>query len=184
MYDYYDQLTNQNCALNVYQKKNDSLWLTIIEQHHERPNGSGYPKGLSDGQIRPETILVSKVDFYLSLIMPRAYRDPILSREALRRIYKTASEDDKTIISTFIRQLGIYPPGTFVKLSNHEVAIVTRRSHKNATHPKVVSIGKVKGSENFKPVARNIMGSGIRIEDAYSFDIRQPLDLQQIWSLQ
>jgi len=202
MYEYYNQLTNQNSALNEYQKKmihshpekscdilkksglHDSLWLTIIEQHHERPDGSGYPRGLKDGQIRPEAILVSMVDFYLSLIMPRAYRDPILSREALQRIYKTASEDDKTIISTFIRQLGIYPPGTFVKLSNNEVAIVTRRSHENAIHPKVVSIGKVKGSENFNPMVRNIMGSGIRIEDAYLFDIRQPLDLQQIWSLQ
>lgn len=102
-------------------------WLTIVKQHHERADGSGYPEGLKGAQILRESKLVALTDMYLAQVTERAHRDVVAAREALKRLFLESREDDAELCAAFVRELGVYPPGTWVRLNNHEIALVIRR---------------------------------------------------------
>ncbi|HEX9516386.1 MAG TPA: HD domain-containing phosphohydrolase [Streptosporangiaceae bacterium] len=55
---------------------------SIAVQHHERMNGSGYPRGLSGGAISPEGRLLAAADFYRSRTEPRPHRPARTADEA------------------------------------------------------------------------------------------------------
>ncbi len=106
----------------------DSLWLQIVEQHHERPDGSGYPNGLRDGQILLEAQVVALVERYAALVSARGYRRRSHPYEALRKIREDALVlSQRTLLDALNMTLSEHPPGTFVQLSNGETAIVIRR---------------------------------------------------------
>lgn len=118
----------------------DDLWMRTVSHHHERLDGNGYP-GRHKGKDIPQSArIVALADSYGAMIKPRAYREAIHAKEALRDIFVARSEkDDDGLVHAFIKEIGIYPPGCFVKLQNGETAIVTRRGSSPAT-PKVKSI--------------------------------------------
>jgi len=61
--------------------------LDIIRQHHERPDGSGYPLGLTGRQIHPLATVVGAIEAYAAMTEARAYRQHRLSPpEALREL--------------------------------------------------------------------------------------------------
>jgi len=61
--------------------------LTIIRQHHERPDGSGYPAGLTGRQIHPLASIVAALEAYAAMTEARAYRKHRLNHpEALREL--------------------------------------------------------------------------------------------------
>lgn len=118
----------------------DELWTRVVSQHHERQDGSGYPKGLSAGEISRGARIIALADIYGAMIKPRAHRPAIHAKDALRDLFLQRSEKDSDdLVHPFIKELGIYPPGCFVRLQNGETAIVTRRGANPAT-PKVKSI--------------------------------------------
>ena len=51
--------------------------LPIIAQHHERLDGSGYPKGLHGSEIHPQALLVAIADVFEALTAPRPYREAL-----------------------------------------------------------------------------------------------------------
>jgi putative nucleotidyltransferase with HDIG domain len=53
----------------------DPLVLSLVHDHHERLDGSGYPRGLADGEISLEAEILAVCDVYDALISPRVYRD-------------------------------------------------------------------------------------------------------------
>ena len=53
----------------------DPLVLALVNDHHERLDGSGYPRGLADGEISLEAQILAVCDVYDALISPRVYRD-------------------------------------------------------------------------------------------------------------
>lgn len=102
----------------------DADWLTAVAQHHERPDGTGYPGGLTD--ISPMGLTLRHADTYTAKISPRASRPGITPRQAARELFQ---EDKGGPLSTaLIKELGIHPPGEFVKLNSGELAVVMRRS--------------------------------------------------------
>jgi HD-GYP domain-containing protein (c-di-GMP phosphodiesterase class II) len=109
-------------------------WLDAVRQHHERIDGSGYPDHLGGERIGMGARILAVIDTYTAMIRPRAYRDAVQSREALRQLFLERGRlVDESLAATFIRDIGVYPPGTFVRLHNAEVAVVTRRGPSAAT---------------------------------------------------
>ncbi|NWB95525.1 HD domain-containing protein [Pseudomonas gingeri] len=53
----------------------NAQWIQIIEQHHERGAGDGYPQGLAEAQIVTEALILSLAERYAAMITKRAYRD-------------------------------------------------------------------------------------------------------------
>ena len=100
--------------------------LDIILQHHERLNGTGYPSGLKDSGITQYAKIVMVADAYDELCN---HPDPLRCRtpsEALSQLYtkeRTSLWNDAVV--TLIRQLGVYPPGSLVALTNGAMGLVT-----------------------------------------------------------
>jgi HD-GYP domain-containing protein (c-di-GMP phosphodiesterase class II) len=128
----------------------ESLWLSAVLGHHERIDGSGYPRGLRGDEIGHGARLLAICDSYSAMIRPRAYREALHARIALRDIFlERGKQIDEAMAAVFIKELGIYPPGTFVRLQNGEIAVVTRRQ-RNAAQPALRCVVNRDGT----PVAR------------------------------
>ncbi|MDP2794946.1 MAG: HD domain-containing phosphohydrolase [Sulfurisoma sp.] len=118
----------------------DESWLQIIWQHHERPDGGGYPVGLKGADIGRGAKILALADIYGTMIKPRAHRAALHGKEALGRMFvERGGMIDGELVHVFVKTLGIYPPGSFVKLRNGETAIVIRRGTAAAA-PKVKSV--------------------------------------------
>ena len=63
---------------------------TIVEQHHERSDGSGYPKGLSGDKILIESSIVAVADTFDAMTTDRPYRKASTQAEALAELHKYA----------------------------------------------------------------------------------------------
>jgi HD-GYP domain-containing protein (c-di-GMP phosphodiesterase class II) len=64
----------------------------VAVQHHERLDGSGYPRGLSGGSISQEGRLLAAADFYHSRTEPRPHRPASTADEAAAQLRAEAKE--------------------------------------------------------------------------------------------
>lgn len=132
-------------------------WHLLVQQHHEEWNGAGYPYGLKKEEIDPGSHLIRLTDVLTSLLISQAHRAGRLPSIALARLYKGEfSEFDSRFVALLIKELGIYPPGSFVRLANQEIAIVTHRAADgNNTQPRVASVRAANGEVYGEPMPRN-----------------------------
>lgn len=159
----------------------DALWLDTILHHHERLNGKGYPSGLSGEQITVGVRVISLADTYSAMVTPRAYRAELQAKEALKEIFlKRGSDIDESLAHVFIKELGIYPPGAFVRLVNGEVAVVIKRGS-NATNPVVQSIISPRGGPYSIPRQHNCEQDMFKIKEVVPREKNLPVSLRKLW---
>ncbi|WP_374479048.1 HD-GYP domain-containing protein [Zoogloea sp.] len=100
--------------------------LRIIAQHHELSDGSGYPNKLKGDQIDPLARIVSLVNYYDNLCNPPDLAKAMTPHETLSLMFaQRRAKFDGKVLQVMIRCLGVYPPGTVVKLSNDALALVS-----------------------------------------------------------
>lgn len=202
MYEYHDRLVNMNAKLSdeefavlkthpeishrmlMANGVTDSLWLEIVMQHHERGDGSGYPKGLKRSEIHPEAAVLATVDTYLAFVMPRAYRKPVAPKVAMQKIYKTAVAADDTLSLGLIKQLGVYPPGSLVRLATQEIAVVVDRNNEHTLAPWVACVGVLNGKSYPEPVRRSTESDVYKIIDSYISEQAVEIDMNQLWKVE
>lgn len=113
-------------------------WLDAVRDHHERSDGSGYPDGKRGAEIGRPARLLALADVYCARVSGRDYRPPLQSTQALRWLFlNEGAALDERLARVFIKTLGIYPPGTGVRLRNGSVAVVLQR--RTAGHQPVVA---------------------------------------------
>lgn len=118
----------------------DPTWVDCVLHHHENEDGTGYPFGKAGAQIPPLAKLVILADRYCARVSERGYRTAMSANAALRDILLEARTTLHTnLASLLIRELGIYPIGSYVRLINGEVAVVSRRGLQSTT-PHVESV--------------------------------------------
>ncbi len=99
--------------------------LTIIREHHELYDGSGYPAKLKGESINLLARMVVIANYYDELCNPPALADALTPHEALSLMFaKHRGKFDPKLLQVFIRCLGVYPPGTIVQLSNGALGMV------------------------------------------------------------
>ncbi|QWR76399.1 HD domain-containing phosphohydrolase [Candidatus Magnetomonas plexicatena] len=109
----------------------DDQWLTAVLQHHEMLDGTGYPSKLKDKAITEAARVIALADIYCARVSGRYYRQPLLPTVALKELFLNKNDSlDPDLSAVFIKNLGIYPPGTYVQLANNEMAIVTQRGER------------------------------------------------------
>jgi len=113
----------------------DQLWMEIVLQHHEKQDGTGYPRQLQGEEFVREARILGLADRYHAMVAPRSYRDAMSPTDALKKIFQDRGQEvDEGLGATLIKEMGIFPPGAFVKLANDESGIVVRRG-KDRTRP-------------------------------------------------
>ncbi len=111
----------------------------IIAQHHEFMDGTGYPKGLQGQAISMLARMVGLVNAYDNLCNPNHISQALTPHEALSVLFaQQRSRFDATALSTFVRCMGVYPPGTLVVLSNDSMGIVTSVNSSRPLKPTVL----------------------------------------------
>lgn len=159
----------------------DDVWIKTVLHHHEKLDGSGYPGALRGDDIPLPVRILSLADTYSAMITPRVYRIQILARDALRDIFlKRGAEMDAALAQVFIKEMGVFPPGAFVKLQNGEVAVVVRRGD-NAMAPLVQSLVGPRGAPLPVPLRRDTSKEDFAIREMVCPDKTVPIDPHQLW---
>lgn len=115
--------------------------ITIALSHHERANGSGYPKRLVNDQINTLAKIVSITDVYDSVTSGTKREAPISATDALKSMYDWRNElFDGELIELFIQSLGIYPIGSVVQLRSDEIGIVISTSAERRLSPTLLLV--------------------------------------------
>ncbi len=105
----------------------------IVLQHHEYADGSGYPAGLKAEQTDPLARIIVLANTYDSLCNPKNATVAKTPYEALAYMFAhQRSKFDEDLLKRLIKSLGVYPPGSIVKLSNDQYATVISV---NPNHP-------------------------------------------------
>lgn len=94
-------------------------------QHHERIDGSGYPRGIVGNDIHQYAKIIAIADVYDALTTHRIYRKAKLPHDAMELLYASAgTKFDKSLIELFFQKIAIYPLGMTVQLSTGETGVV------------------------------------------------------------
>lgn len=161
----------------------DGLWLEIVAQHHEKLDGSGYPRALKGDQIRREARVVALADVYSAMITPRPYRTPIKHKDSLREIFiRRGSQFDEKLTLLFLNELGVYPPGVYVRLNNGELAVVIGRTS-DPKAPLVASVRKADGDLFLSPRRRNTALRQFAIKSVCPVNERMRVHPANLWGI-
>ncbi|MEH0167211.1 HD-GYP domain-containing protein [Roseateles microcysteis] len=113
--------------------------LRIIEQHHEHVDGSGYPMKLVGAQLNLLSKIVALANTYDNLCNPVDLQRALTPHEALSTMYgQRRGQFDAAAMTTFVRCVGIYPPGTIVALSNGTLGMVVTVNSSRPLKPTVL----------------------------------------------
>jgi putative nucleotidyltransferase with HDIG domain len=129
--------------------------IDVIHQHHERLNGSGQPSGKKDAQISTFAKIVMVVDLYDELCHHPDPARSLTPSEALSYLYvKCRQTLWQDAIVSLVKQLGVYPPGSLVQLSNQKTGIVTSVNFENRLRPIILVYDEHASKE--EPIVLNL----------------------------
>ena len=112
--------------------------ISIVAEHHERYDGSGYPHGLKGDEISPYGQMASIIDVYDAMTSTRVYHASIEPTEVIKKLLEWRGHQfNSKLVQYFIRTIGIYPVGSLVKLESGYLAVVVDQHHENLLHPRV-----------------------------------------------
>lgn len=129
----------------------------IIEMHHERLDGRGYPHGLQGAQIPLHARLAGMLDTYDAMTSPRAFQDATPADRVLQYLL---NESESTFGSTPVQQLiqciGLYPVGSLIELDNGAAAIVIGSRPDARVRPTVLLVRTPDGDFYEKRILLNL----------------------------
>lgn len=160
----------------------DPDWLALVLAHHENDAGNGYPGGKMGADIPRNAKIIALADRYCASVSARDYRKSALPNVALREIFLESGKGlDPALAPHFIKVLGIYPPGSLVRLQNGEIGVVSQRGD-SATTPCVHALVGPRGTPLAIPIKRDTAREGFAISEALSQEeANVRFSMQQVW---
>jgi len=115
--------------------------LDIVYTHHERHDGSGYPRGLAGDAIPLGGRIVGIVDTYDAMTTKRIHQDGVSPTRTLLELYEERDRlFHKDLVESFIQCLGIYPVGALVECSTGQVGLVIAQTPSKRLRPKLLLV--------------------------------------------
>jgi hypothetical protein len=128
----------------------DAEWLAAVAQHHEQPGGGGYPQGLAEPGETAQ--LLRLADIFLAKLASRGGRPGMPAPQAAKSLYTGCA--GHPFAALLVKEFGLYPPGTLVKLASGETAVAVRRGATGNT-PVVKAVMNRLGDPLGTPVRRD-----------------------------
>lgn len=108
-------------------------------EHHERPDGSGYPSGIDYRKIDPNSMIIALADVFTSQIRSRSFKDSKepaeILKDFLNLVIPKFTHDFTYHISAFISYVAVYPVSSILELSTKDIVIVVKNVSYNLTRP-------------------------------------------------
>lgn len=160
----------------------DPNWLAYVLSHHENEDGTGYPFGATGKDIPLPAKIISLADRYCACVSARDFRKSTLPNAALRDIFLDGGKSiDPVLAAHFIKELGIYPPGTFVRLINGEIGVVSQKGGR-ATTPIVHALVGPRGAPLAFPIKRDTAKEMFAIKESLREEQAAiHFSLRQVW---
>jgi HD-GYP domain-containing protein (c-di-GMP phosphodiesterase class II) len=128
----------------------DLVWLEAVREHHHQLPGPLREKSPAQRLAR----LIQRADMFAARLAPRASRSPISPAAAMQACYFDENRQVDEAGAALIKAVGIYQPGSFVRLANDEIAVVVRRGMNTST-PKVAVVVNRSGLPTGEPIVRD-----------------------------
>jgi len=120
------------------------LLVEIIAQHHERLDGSGFPKGLGREDLSLHTRIVMVADHYDELCNAPNPETSLNPHAALSRLYRHVVRNGESskfcehVVQALVQAIGVYPPGSLVELTDGFMGVVSSINVHQPTKPVVL----------------------------------------------
>lgn len=172
-------------AMLLESKGVGAIALDVCLHHHEKMDGSGYPKGLKGEQISLYAKMGAVCDVYDAITSNRPYKSGWCPAESLKKMSEwSRGHFDEQVFQAFVRSIGIYPVGTLVKLQSGRLGVVIEQQvGKSLLLPKVRAFFSTRSMAYISPVLLDLAGAGIQDkivsrEDASTWELK---DIDRYW---
>jgi HD-GYP domain-containing protein (c-di-GMP phosphodiesterase class II) len=128
----------------------DPIIMDMLINHHERLDGSGYPRGLKKEKLSKLARITAIIDVYDAMTGDKSYKkgeQPII---ALRHLLRQKDKFDQELVQKFIKYIGVHPVGSLIQLSNEKLAVVVEGNRAEPLKPKIKIFYSVKLQQHLK----------------------------------
>ena len=154
----------------------------VCLHHHEKIDGSGYPKGLNGETMSLFAKMGAVCDVYDAITSNRPYKAGWDPAESIKRMAEWKGHFDPTVFQAFVKSLGIYPVGSLVRLESGKLGVVVEQGEQSLLKPKVRVFFSTKSQAYINPELIDIARSPEKIagrEDAAKWGIK---DIDRYWA--
>jgi len=158
--------------------------LDVCLYHHEKVDGSGYPKGLKGDEISLFAKMGAVCDVYDAITSNRPYKDGWDPAESIRKMTEwSKGHFDERVFQAFVKSIGIYPTGSLVKLASGRLGVVIEQSQKSLLAPQVKVFFSTKSKAYIPPEIIDLSKQGaekiVGREDAATWGLT---DINRFWA--
>jgi putative nucleotidyltransferase with HDIG domain len=143
------------------EKQLDRLPILIAAQHHMKYDHTGYPNVAGMEKLHPFSLIVNICDIYDAITSRRAYKNPLPPDRALAIMSKLIGSDFyPQFFKLFLQTVGVYPPGSFLRLNTGEIGIVQKVQPMTLLQPEIKLLTSPAGSLRTEPEILNLAAAG------------------------
>jgi putative nucleotidyltransferase with HDIG domain len=134
--------------------------LDVCLNHHERIDGTGYPRRLPPECITTLARMGAVCDVYDAVTSNRPYKAGWDPAESIARMASWSGHFDRSVFAAFVKSLGIYPTGSLVRLESGRLAVVVEQNETRITAPRVRAIFSTKTNMRLSPTEVDLAKPG------------------------
>lgn len=122
--------------------------VSAVKAHHIRLSDENFTKTLSHDKLQNMAQIIGLADVYEAITHPRSYRAAKLPHEAIKELIEKESNNFQArIIKSLVENIGIYPLGSWVRLTDGEIGLVVSINKGYPLRPKINIIFDAKGNK-------------------------------------
>jgi HD-GYP domain-containing protein (c-di-GMP phosphodiesterase class II) len=149
------ELIRQHPEIGIQMVPSDAIWpraKDVIRSHHERWDGSGYPRGLEGGDIQPFSRIAAVADVFDAITSERSYAAAQPQHVGVETIRAGAGTlFCPEVVDAFVEVVPPYPPGDEIVLADGSEGIVVSVPPKRVDQPLVRVVKDADGNDLAEP---------------------------------
>ena len=159
-YDYAKKHVEESLKILANTPDISSEVVDLVAQHHERVDGSGYPRQLSEGQISIPSQAAGLIDSYCAITTHKSYAKGVFHQQALDEIHGLSGKQFSTqLVDQFVQFMGMYPVSSLVELNTGEVGVVVQQNQVRRLLPRLMLLLDPTKKRYAAPIMLNLLNS-------------------------
>lgn len=178
-HQYIDEHAQRSVALLRKMGLHDADWLEAVRDHHNTAPGDLASRTPAQRMAR----LIQRADIFTARLAPRASRRADVAAAAMQACYFDENRQIDVAGAALIKAVGVYSPGSLVRMANNETGVVVRRGA-NTTTPRVAVLVNRDGYATGEHVVRDTSQREFRVETGVApHDCKVQINLPRLLAL-